>query len=294
MSISLMSVSNINHELTEFSINKSCEAKKFDEVLVFSDRVLPNLKYQHTYHDIATSIAPYDTTTMKPVPLTLDIYCDFLFKHMGPYINTEHVISIQYDGFCVNQDEWTDEFLDYDYIGSPTHKKWYPLANSLIQHEVYDSSPNGWYNGGGGCSLRSKKLITALQDPEISVFISDKNYQRCEDWSISVRYREYLEKAHGIKFAPLDLSLKFSTELLTGLNFSFGFHGWENIPLFFTEEECIWYIENLQKENLKRGHYMTRRFAAMCWIQNYHQALAHLDHVLNEIDQNIRNNNYSR
>lgn len=289
-----MSCSNINHELTEFSINKSCDIKKFNEVLVFSDKPLPGLKHKHTYHNINETIRPYNLTTNKPIPFNLDVYNDFLFKGLLEYVNTEHVISIHYDGFGVNEDEWSDEFLEYDYIGSPTHRKWEPLAYALKLHGYYDQLPNSWYTGGGGFSLRSKKLLTALQDPQLVVFMSDLNYQRCEDWSIAVKYKEYLEKEHKIKFAPLDISMKFSTELLTGLNFSYGFHGWDNVPLFLSEEESTWFLQRLKKDSLGKNCYFTKRFGAMCFMQGYKNTLDCLNQTLLELENKTRDNTYSR
>lgn len=282
MSISLVSISNINHKLVEFSINKSCDTKFYDEVLVFSDKPLIGLKHKHKYLNIDKTIRPFDPTTGRPAPFNYDVYNDFLFKHLGDHIKTEHVINIHYDGFGVNADEWTDEFLEYDYIGSPTHKKWYPLANSLRAHDLYDGLPNEWYTGGGGFSLRSKKLLDALRDPALNCFLSDKNYQRCEDWCISSKHKEYLINEHKIKFAPLEIAMKFSTELLTGLNFSFGFHGWDNIPLFMSEEETMFFISNLKRDSLLRGSLMTRRFVANCHVYGYDRAIGLLNHIMNE------------
>lgn len=281
MSISLLSISNINLALTEFSINKSCDTKKFDEVIVFSDIPFPKLRHNYTYYNIEKTLKPYDYITNKPVPMNLDIYCDFMLKHLYKYVKTEQVLCIHYDGFAVNTDEWTDEFLEYDYIGSPTHKKWYPLANSLREHELYEATPDSWYTGGGGFSLRSKKLLNALQDPRIDSFLSKKNLQRCEDYKIAVTHKEILEKEYGIKFAPLDISLKFSTELLTGLNFSFGFHGWENVPLFLSEDETVFYIQNLNKDNLSLDNITGRRFYSNCWYVGYSKALECFLEVIN-------------
>lgn len=293
MSISLVSISNINHVLTEFSINKSCDTKKYDEVLVFSDIPLLNIKHNHTFLDISKTIVPYNLETKQIVPLTLDIYNDFLFKGLVNYIKTDHAISIHYDGFGVNIDEWSDEFLEYDYIGSPTHKKWYPLANSLKDHGVYDKLPNEWYTGGGGFSLRSKKLLQALQDPALSVFISEKNYQRCEDWNIAVKYKEYLINEHKIKFAPLEIALKFSTELLTGLNFSFGFHGWDNTPLFLSKQEVMFFISNLNKDSLSRQSLPLLRFIANCYVYGYHEAIDYVQYLVQEREKSNANT-YSR
>lgn len=273
MTISLVSISNINHKLVEFSINKSCETKKFDEVLVFSDKPFPKLKHDYTYYNIdevmnALAIVPWEKNSFN-----LDAYNDFLMKGLLRFVNTDHVISIHYDGFCVNADEWNDEYLEYDYIGSPTHRKWFPLANSLKDHKVYDKYSNGWYTGGGGFSLRSKKLLMALQDPEITPFISNINFQRCEDWCIAVKHKDLLVNKYGIKFAPLDLSLQFSTELLTGLNFSFGFHGWENIPLFLSQDETIFFIENVDKDTIFQPSILYERFLFNCKCRNYFQAI---------------------
>lgn len=294
MSISLLSCSNINHVLTEFSINKSCDVKKFDEVMVFSDLPLPGLRHKHTLYNIDQTICPINTDTGQPVPLSLDTYNDFLFKHLVNWVNTDHVLSIHYDGFGVNIDEWTDKFLEYDYIGSPTHKKWYPLAATLREHGVYDLLPNEWYTGGGGFSLRSKKLLQALQDPALSVFISDKNYQRCEDWNVAVKYKQYLIDEHKIKFAPLDISMKFSTELLSNLNFSFGFHGWDNIPLFLSEEETMFFISNLNKDSLERGHLFTRRFMSHCHMVAYNRAMELINHIINENEKSNQKPTYRR
>lgn len=282
MTISLVSISNINHKLVEFSINKSCETKKFDEVLVFSDKPLAKIKYDYTYHNIDEVMSKLATMPWEKNSFTLDVYNDFLMKGLVNFINTDHIISIHYDGFCVNADEWTDEYLEYDYVGSPTHKKWFPLANSLHDHGVYDQYPNGWYTGGGGFSLRSKKLLQALQDPEITPFISNTNFQRCEDWCIAVKHKELLIKKYGIKFAPLDLSLQFSTELLTGLNFSFGFHGWENVPLFLSQDETIFFIENIDKDTIFEPSILYSRFLFNCQARNYIKAIERFLEVARE------------
>lgn len=42
-----------------------------------------------------------------------------MVKLLDSYIETPHVLVVQYDGFILNPDAWTDEFLEYDYVGAP-------------------------------------------------------------------------------------------------------------------------------------------------------------------------------
>ena len=39
--------------------------------------------------------------------------------NMGDYVDTDFALLVHADGFVVNPDQWQDEFLNYDYIGSP-------------------------------------------------------------------------------------------------------------------------------------------------------------------------------
>lgn len=280
MSITLVCISNINHNLTEFAINKSFANMRFDDNFIMSDRILNGIRYKHQFFKI-NDVIQMQNEEGQNVDWNYDVYNIFLLKHLADHIKTDHIINIHYDGFCINQNFWTDEYLEYDYIGSPTYKDWTPLANSLKDHDLYDIAPNGWYNGGGGFSLRSKKLLLALKDERIDTTLSNKNYQRCEDATISIKFRKLLEQDYGIKFAPMRLSLQFSTELLTGLPFSFGFHGWTNIPLFLSENECIWYLDNLNRRDIFKGSEMVKRYKANCVINDYYKAIAHIEFIVN-------------
>lgn len=294
MSITLVSINNVNHELTEFAINKSFENMKFDTSFILSDRELTGVRYYHNFYYL-DQLLNLKTNDGQPIPWNYDFYNIFLLKNLANYIQTEHIINIHYDGFCINQQYWSDEYLEYDYIGSPTFKDWIPLAATLKSHDLYDRAPNTWYNGGGGFTLRSRKLCKALQDSRIDTTLSNKNFERCEDVTISIKFRQILEQDYGIKFAPMDVSMKFCTELLTGLPYSFGFHGWTNIPLFLTQEECIWYIDHLNRRDIFKGSPMVKRYIANCVINDYNQAITHLDDIVND-SKTVQNKhqNYSR
>ena len=135
-------------------------------------------------------------------------YSTFCIKELNNYVNTDYCLLIQYDGFVLNHNLWKSEFLDYDYIGAP----------------VYNHSGELCLNGG--FSLRSKKLLTILQDSNIKTDLLDKIG---EDYFISFVNRQYLTE-RGIKFPEHNIAESFSIE--TSFNKkdskdvrSFGYHG---------------------------------------------------------------------
>lgn len=137
-------------------------------------------------------------------------YSDFCLKKMIDFIDTEFVLVFQYDGFILNANAWTDEFLNYDYIGAPW---WYNDTSNV---------------GNGGFSLRSKKLLEILKnDPSL------QKTEHAEDHAIARIYGDYLKNI-GITFAPEHIASLFSIEghqkvfnsrINNNWNKQFGFHG---------------------------------------------------------------------
>lgn len=118
---------------------------------------------------------------------SIENYSHFFIKKINDFVDTDFVLVIQYDGFILNPEAWTDDFLNYDYIGAPW---WYEDENNV---------------GNGGFSLRSKKLLHILHhDNQIEQF-------HPEDHHIARTYGDYL-RSQGILFAPESLASKFSIE----------------------------------------------------------------------------------
>jgi len=133
-------------------------------------------------------------------------YSEFCIKELWKYVETDYALIFQHDGFILNPSAWTDEFLEYDYIGSSWH---------------HPSSPP--IGGNGGFSLRSKRLLEWI----------GKNYDRIggklhpEDLWICEKARPFLEK-EGMKFAPPEVASRFSKEgndRGVVWNGEFGWHG---------------------------------------------------------------------
>ena len=79
-------------------------------------------------------------------------YHDYIYikgKGLTDYFDTEFSLSIEWDGFVVNPDAWTDDFLKYDYIGATNREIW-------NRDKVGGVHPYTFMNGG--FCLRSKRL----------------------------------------------------------------------------------------------------------------------------------------
>lgn len=237
MSVTLCCIGNINHDLMTFAIEKSIKTIEPDCVKVFCDT---NLKITNTEH------------IYLPENFTRDSYSLFVLKDLYKYIDTTHVVIIQYDGFAVNKTYWSTNFLKYDYVGTTTHSNFKPLKSTLDTLTSYYPvvTSKSWYSLGGGFSLRSKKLLEATASSKFDPYIRiEHDTFLCEDISVGILYKSMLENNYGIVFGSVEDSIYWGSEHLTGYKECLGFHGWEQIPIFLTEEECIYYINKLVSSN---------------------------------------------
>ncbi len=115
-------------------------------------------------------------------------YSQFMLNELGRFVATEHALVIQWDGYVVNPAAWRSEFLEFDYIGA----KWW--------HQ------DGCNVGNGGFSLRSKKLLAAVQ----ALGLTDCTIN--EDDMICRTSRRTLEVKHGVRFASEAVADRFAFE----------------------------------------------------------------------------------
>ncbi len=199
-------VTSVHGALTAYAARR-CMAADFAEVTVLTDLEL-------------------DVPTRRIEPLTsIRDYNVFLSHRLVEQVTTPFVLVFQWDGFVLDPALWTDAFLDYDYIGAP----W-----------AEDSAPPGRRVGNGGFSIRSRRLLEALQDPELEF-----NPEKSEDKVICRRFRPILEEKHAIRFAPVELAERFAFEHGGTPGSTFGFHGGFNLPLAMPEEDLWWALQHL-------------------------------------------------
>ena len=188
--VTLCCVDTRNHALALRALSKSRENISFARSLLLT-------------HDLPAGLAVETGIDVRAIPdiATHEAYSQFVLKSLLSHIATRHVLLVQWDGYVVNPEAWDSAFLDCDYIGA----KWFWCDA-------------GMRVGNGGFSLRSKKLLAALQDPQIALV-------DVEDATIGRTFRPLLEREHGIRFADEALADRFSFEAAYPIGRPFGFHG---------------------------------------------------------------------
>ena len=126
----------------------------------------------------------------------MEAYSNFCIRDLYEYIDTSHLLIVQHDGYVISGQAWTDEFLQFDYIGAPFG------GLDLV--------------GNGGFSLRSRRLM------EAAAYLPGKAHP--EDAFLCRSHRKSIE-AWGFKFAPAKLASRFAVE---GASFVWQDHAWNS------------------------------------------------------------------
>jgi Protein of unknown function (DUF5672) len=108
-------------------------------------------------------------------------YNFFVLRELWQQVHTKHVLIVQPDGYVLNAKLWTNQFVQYDYIGAPWFQQKGVPAGTV---------------GNGGFSLRSRNLLEA---------VSRLAPSSPEDACICLTQQ-------GFRFAPTSLAARFSYE----------------------------------------------------------------------------------
>lgn len=212
--LTIVIADTFNHVLAKHALDETVRQTGADNIVAMSDKPI------HAKH-----------VAINPIQKS-DDYSLLMLKGVNEHVHTSHALVVQYDGYVANKNSWTDEFLEYDYIGAPWTGMWGPKFDV----------------GNGGFSLRSKRLLEALQDPYIKQLPIP--HGGSEDVVICFLFRGYLEREHGIKFAPRVLAEQFSIEFGNRTPVPFGFHSAWQIPLIFGDNALEFFIQNLSSGSL--------------------------------------------
>jgi tetratricopeptide (TPR) repeat protein len=184
--VTLCCIDTVNHALALRALRQSSAQTRFGRTLFISDREV-------SAQDLEVEIVPALTSRHD--------YSRFVLKSLASRIDTSHLLLVQWDGYVINPAAWREEFLGCDYIGA----QWF-------WHD------DGMRVGNGGFSLRSRKLLLALQDSRIVL-------TEAEDVTICRAFRPLLEREHGIRFASEATADAFAFEAAYPIGKPFGFHG---------------------------------------------------------------------
>ncbi len=167
------------------------------------------------------------------------------------YIDTDFALIVHYDGFVVNPDMWRDEFLQYDYIGSP-----WPIPPDDDKATYRDVNGN-LCRVGNSVSIRSKRLMELPS--KVGIPWEPFNGLYNEDVFICC-YNKHIFEQYGMRYAPLELAVQFAQEAMLpeGKDIkSFAFHKWEGTnsqyPNFLPVREKVnrWFWRT--EENIRKG-----------------------------------------
>jgi len=136
-------------------------------------------------------------------------YSIFMLTKCHEYIETDHVLIVQRDGFILNPESWNPAWLNYDYIG--------PL---FIEYDKV---------GSGGFSLRKKSLMKDISNMFPQWDWSQSEADRIQ--KIAGYYEDGVICLNGFNYniAPIEEAIKFAQGGNRNPNyyeaFPFGFHG---------------------------------------------------------------------
>jgi hypothetical protein len=198
--VTLCCVDTRSTEQAVFALRQCMSQVKFAKTLLLGNQegVLP-----------ATETEEHIECVRIPTMRNIDDYSRFMLTELVNFVDTSHVLVVQWDGYIRDAALWQSEFLNYDYIGAPWHHKRRPVAV-----------------GNGGFSLRSRALLHALRQlPDLST--------EPEDMAICVNHLDELT-AMGIKVAPVEIGKAFACEYGPWRD-TFGFHGMHNFARVMSE-----------------------------------------------------------
>ena len=208
--------SNNQYQASLKALEYSSSEIEFGRIIFFLDKLIPTNNNR---------IMSVQIPTFKNV----SEWGEFVVFELYKYITTDYICLIHDDGFIVNPQQWTNDFLKYDYVGAP-----WPKSKDGYSY----ISPKGkQIRVGNSVSIRSKKILEIpsklkldWKDAHLSLFH--------EDGFLCVQHHETLVH-NGVSFAPFELACKFAREETLNENINltpFAFHKWKgpnsNFPCF--------------------------------------------------------------
>lgn len=204
--VTLAAMTSVNVRATIKALQYSMRGIDFGEVTLITHRKPAFLPKEITYQHIDR----LDDINKFNYDMVYELY---------RYVHKDYCLTVHADGFIVNPEMWRDEFLDYDYIGSP-----WPLPKDDFS---YRDIHGEIIRVGNSVGIRSKRLLEFPVKEKIP-FEADHGFFN-EDGFICVKNR-HLFTAAGMTYAPLEVAVYFGHEHMIpeeeGIR-PFLFHKWE-------------------------------------------------------------------
>jgi hypothetical protein len=186
--ITLLTVSTVDVEESIQALAYSNRGVKFKSVKLFS------------HYNPSPHLDFYDFIKIRKFK-NVEEWGYFIVYELHNYIETDYILLIHADGFVVNPNSWTNDFLKYDYIGAP-----WPIPNDDF---TYKDQKNRLIRVGNSVSLRSLRLLKFPSENKLKW--TDTHGFFHEDGYICTKINHLIEDA-GMRFAPIELAVRFSQE----------------------------------------------------------------------------------
>lgn len=205
-SVSLAILETRYHGLATMTLQQWTRRINFKEVLVFSDKnLLPGAKW--------IPITPLSDINRD--------YGDIMVRGMWPFLNSEYMILINWDTLLRDQNSWSADFFDYDYIGSMW--PWQAPHNDNPDH--------------CGISWRSQRLLQAMRYPAVES-VSD-----AVPYHVSHQIEQMMRTKFQIRISDQEMDRRFVNEGRDlDRNDSFAVRGLWNIVNTFSRDVSEGYI----------------------------------------------------
>lgn len=231
--VTLVLIETREHQLAKLALEDCERQAEFGDIVVFTDK--PALFEQDGRQIVEVPDWP-----------TKEGWSKCFWYEVPKYIATSHVLGIQWDSWIVDPSMWRDEYLEWDYIGSPWGYR------------------DGLNVGNGGFCLRSTKLLRFVR--------AHRNQFPCEghvdDDLYCRRHRPGLMDA-GFEWAPEPLAFDFAFECVRPDPSArhFGFHAAFNFDYGCQgDDERLLQRASLMERSdyIRNNGYMWRNFAERC------------------------------
>lgn len=239
--VTLAAMTSVNIRATIRAMQYSMRGIEFGDAVLITHRRplgLPGgIRYSHT-----DRLSDIDAFNYKMV------------YELAEHIDTDYVLLVHYDGFVVHPESWRDEFLAYDYIGSP-----WPLPTE--EHDYRDAKGE-ICRVGNSVSIRSRKLLAFPKQAGLKwERLADGSYN--EDVFLCCKYKNVIEDA-GMRFAPIEVAKYFGHELMIpevmDIEKPFLFHKWRGRNAQYPQFKNPWKVRWQKVKDVIRPLLFYRRF----------------------------------
>lgn len=185
-----------------------------------------NFKAVHVFTDAPHFWPQYQTVAIPKIN-EIEEYNRVVLEQLPKACQQDFCLVVQFDGFILNAEQFSEDFYKFDYIGAVWPD--YPYMRV----------------GNGGFSWRSKKLMDA-----VASLSHLRAPGEAEDLFICRTLRVMLEQRFGCVFADEETAKRFSFEIVPHNQPAFGFHGIFNLPRVY-RDNLAFLVENLPPRILR-------------------------------------------